>query len=582
MRKTGKPHSFLRGAMILTLGVIAVKIMGALFKIPLNWIIEEDGMGYFTTAYSFYSPIYSLATAGFPVAISRMVSLNSARGRYHDVRQIHRVSIPVFLSVGVLGFIMILAGSGFYVRAMGNEDALPAMLVLAPAILFSCMASIYRGYYEGLRNMAPTAVSEMIEALCRLLFGLCASAFLLQTGLREYELSGTVFGTPAASLEQARALALPWAAAGAIGGVTVGTAAGVLYLFLRHRMRGDGISAQKEKRSPPPLSFRKTAKILLKTALPIGLGAVAVNIAGLVDTTFLQVGVMGILSHDSAALLKQYEGMIPVYHLENPETIPNFLFGCYANAHTLFMLIPAVTQAFGVSALPNVTAAWGTSNPRALQKSMESVLRMTALFSFPAGIGMAVLSGPIVSLLFGSRAAAPIIARLLPIMAAGAVFASISTPLQSMLQAVGRMDIPLKLLGVGLLLKAGLNFWLTSIPELNILGAAVGTLSCYVLIAVGSFVALQKVTGLRLRLSRTLLRPLAAACVCGAAAYGGYQALLRWFTDSPAITLGAIALAGVCYVLSLFLLGVPGREELEQLPGGQKISKLLAKRDGIE
>ena len=195
---------------------------------------------------------------------------------------------------------------------------------------------------------------------------------------------------------------------------------------------------------------------------------------------------------------------------------------------------------------------------------------------------MAVLSGPIVSLLFGSRAAAPIIARLLPIMAAGAVFASISTPLQSMLQAVGRMDIPLKLLGVGLLLKAGLNFWLTSIPELNILGAAVGTLSCYVLIAVGSFVALQKVTGLRLRLSRTLLRPLAAACVCGAAAYGGHQALLRWFTDSPAITLGAIALGGVCYVLSLLLLGVPGREELEQLPGGQKISKLLAKRDGIE
>ena len=211
MKQTGKSgrqsHSFLQGAVILTAGVLAVKLMGAVFKIPLNWVIGEDGMGYFTTAYSFYSPIYSLATAGFPIAISRLVSMNCVQKRYRDVRQIHRVSVPIFLLTGTLGLLVMLLGSGWYVRAMGNENALPCMLALAPAILFSCLSAIYRGYYEGLRKMAPTAISEVLEALFRLALGLAASFRVMQMGMEEYTRLGSVFGTEAASKAEAQALA---------------------------------------------------------------------------------------------------------------------------------------------------------------------------------------------------------------------------------------------------------------------------------------------------------------------------------------------------------------------------------------
>lgn len=586
MKQTGKSgrqsHSFLQGAVILTAGVLAVKLMGAVFKIPLNWVIGEDGMGYFTTAYSFYSPIYSLATAGFPIAISRLVSMNCVQKRYRDVRQIHRVSVPIFLLTGTLGLLVMLLGSGWYVRAMGNENALPCMLALAPAILFSCLSAIYRGYYEGLRNMAPTAISEILEALFRLALGLAASFRVMQMGMEEYARLGSVFGTEAASKAEAQALVLPWAAAGAIAGVTVGSIASFLFLLLRHKIRGDGITQTEYRHSPPPRKALATARLLLKTAVPIGLGAIAVNIAGLVDTTFLQAGIREALLQDASRLLRMYEGMIPAYNLENPQTIPNFLFGCYANAHTLFMLIPAVTQAFGVSALPNVTAAWTGGSRKKLQTSIESVIRMTALFSFPAGIGMAVLSQPIVRLLFGSRAAAPIIAGVLPVMAAGAVFASMSTPLQSMLQAVGRVDIPVKLLGVGLLLKAGLNYWLTALPEWNIMGAAVGTLACYVFIMVGALISLCRVTGIRPRFWAVLGKPLVSAGVCCASAFCAHG-FLRQVFDREALALPLAVLVGVCfYVCCLFLMDVMTREEICQLPGGQKIIKLLEKRDGIE
>ena len=191
----------MRGAAILTAGVFLVKLLGALFKIPLNWIIQEDGMGYFTTAYSFYSPIYSLATAGFPIAISRMVSAGIARGRFREVRQVHRVSVFLFLLTGLLGTALMLLGAGWYVEAVGNPGALPAMVLLAPSILFSCLSAIYRGYYEGLRNMTPTAVSQILEALCRLGLGLFGSFWVLQTAQEEaapaqpdIQPSGTVEG----------------------------------------------------------------------------------------------------------------------------------------------------------------------------------------------------------------------------------------------------------------------------------------------------------------------------------------------------------------------------------------------------
>jgi len=163
-----KKQSFLHGALILTLSILIVKVVGMLFKVPLNWIITEEGMGYFGTAYNFYGPIFSLATAGFPIAISKMVSESYTRGDFRDIRQIHKASIPIFLFTGIVGTSVMIFGSKAYVDVVNNPLSRYSMIALAPAILFSCLSSIYRGYYEGLRNMYPTAISEVLEALGKL------------------------------------------------------------------------------------------------------------------------------------------------------------------------------------------------------------------------------------------------------------------------------------------------------------------------------------------------------------------------------------------------------------------------------
>ena len=574
-----RKQSFLHGALILTAGVLIVKLIGALFKVPLTWIITEDGLGYFNTAYNFYGPIYSLATAGFPIAISRLVSESCTRGAFRDIRRIHSVSIPIFVTTGTVGFLLMLSGARAYARMIGNESALPALYVLAPAILFSCLTAIYRGYYEGLRNMYPTAVSEIIEALCKLVIGLSAACWIVGRGMAEYQAHGTVFGAEAGSLLYARSAVLPYAAAGAIFGVTVGSLCSFLFLLLRHRLIGDGITGENLKKSPPPRSRRLTFSRLIKTAVPIGIGAMAVNIAALVDTTFLQTRIRHVMQKDPQALLSMYQGMIPQLNIDT-DTVPNFLFGCFSMALTLFMLIPAVTQAFGISALPNVTAAWTRGERAHLKKSMEAVIRITALFSIPAGMGMAVLSGPVAKLVFGARPSIPITSRVLVIMGIGAIFASLSTPINSMLQAVGRVDLPVKLLGVGLTIKLLLNYFLVGIPRINVLGAGAGTLACYLFITVFALFFLCRQTRIVPDFVSIFLKPLAASAFCTTAAWAFFGLASRVLPERAATGI-AVLIAVLVYTVALFCLRAICRDDILMLPNGQKIIKILEKRHWI-
>ena len=206
------------------------------------------------------------------------------------------------------------------------------------------------------------------------------------------------------------------------------------------------------------------------------------------------------MSFHPEPLLAMYQGMIPDLEVKIATgTVSNFLFGCYSQALALFMLVPGITQAFGISALPSVTSAWMCGSRSELQKSISSVLRMTALFSIPAGLGLSVLSGPVSQAVFGAKASIPITSRTLAVMGVAAIFASLSTPIFSMLQAVGRVDLPVKLLCVGLGLKIGLNYVLTGIPEINILGAGIGTLVCYVFITISAYYFLCKETKIHLK-----------------------------------------------------------------------------------
>lgn len=573
--------NFLYGALILALGMAVVKGIGALFKIPLTYTVGEYGMGLFNVAYSFYGPVFSLATAGLPVAVSRLVSESRSLGRWQDVLRYKKTALPLFLALGGIGMALLTGFAPFYCRrVIGTEPAILPMLALAPAILFACGSSVYRGYFAGLQDMAPTALSQIVEALVKLVLGLGLSRWAAAAFRKEYALRGTVLSMRPADAGQAELLTLSVAAAGAILGVTFGSAASLLYLALRSRFRCR-IDPALLQCAPPAVGKRTAARRLLRITAPVAMGAAASNAAGLIDATVLQGRLQALLAENPEMLTTRFAGMIPPTYLGNPQSIPTFLYGCYTLAMTVYLLAPALTQTIGVSALPAVTEAWARGDGEALENRICTAAKVTALCCFPAGLGITAVAGPVVEVLYGPGGSAAIVAGVLRILGIAAVFAALSTPLSSMLQAVGRADLPVKLLLAAMALKLLANRFLCGIESIHIYGAAVGTLLCYAFFAAGQWIALRKAAGVRMPLTRLLLGPCVCGCLCALAAGACCQFLENALPAGrlfAALGLGISVLLGAAvYAAGLLFTGALEKDELFLMPGGQKIAKTLEK-----
>lgn len=579
-KKNGrKSQSFLKGAMVLGSSMVIVKLMGMIYKILLSNQYGGVGTGLFNSAYALYNPLFMLSTAGFPIAISRMVSESVTKKRYKDVKQIHRVSVPIFVIAGCLCFLAMILGGFLYVKIIHADNAIFALLCLSPTIFFGCLMSIYRGYFEGMRNMVPTAVSEIIEAACKLFLGFTASFLVTKYGMSRYEATGYVFGTKCGSVSEAESVIVPIAIGAAITGISLGSLFGFLYLLIRYKRGGDGISREELRNSPPPRKPEQTLRVMVRTAIPIGLGSIIMSLADMVDSTLVNIRINNIMQTNPDALLNVYGSLIPDHVYQNGET-HTFLYGCYGIALTLMMLVTAVTQVFGTTALPSVTAAWTGGNKEQLKKSMETVMRVTTLVTIPSGIGMSVLAEPLLSLIYHGSAVSSEVeigSRVLTVMGISVIFIATSTPLCSMLQAIGRMDVPLKLFAIGMVIKIIVNYILVGIPEINIQGANIGSIVCYGFVTIVALFVLCRETKIVPDFVSIFVKPLFAGIVCGVAAYFS-EIFFDLFLAQRIATLLAVVAAIVAYIIALFLFKAIKREDILQMPKGNKIIKILEKR----
>ena len=242
-------------------------------------------------------------------------------------------------------------------------------------------------------------------------------------------------------------------------------------------------------------------------------------------------------------------------------------------ATTIFNLIPAFTTIFAKSALPNLTAAWVERDQRILKKSVESVLRMTSLIAFPAGIGIFAVADRISTLLYGSRPGALVsIAPPLRLLGLAAIFLALVSPIYSILQAVGRFDLPVKFMMVGATLKLLINFILVGIPQINIKGAPIGTGICYAVIMFLCLSKLHQITGVSFNYFKIFGKIFLSALFCGGVAF----AMTR-ISDSSMVTIAGIGIAGLAYVIGLLLFRALPREDVMMLPKGEKLADVMEK-----
>ena len=585
--KSAKKQNVLGGAMVLVVATALVKVIGAVYKIPLTGIIGSLGRGYFASAYNIYTPIYAISMAGLPVAVSTIVSRNAALGKYRDVKQALKITFPLFLALGIVGTGALLLAAKPYVDSVGSPLAIYSVFAIAPSILFCCIMSTYRGYYEGLNNMYPTAITQVIESLGKLIFGLVLSYAVINYAEVQIASTGEVFGQ-VIETEGDKAIVYAIAAAAAILGVTLGTVFGAIYTVLRHKIKKDGVTKEMLVNSPLASPKKDTVKEIVAIAVPTAISSLVLNVTNFIDTWMIQNRLESVVQENYDVIMGIYGDSITAANIAK-ENIHTFLYGAYDTTLDFRNLIPTIMMTLGVSAIPIISGAVAKKEYKLVNETVNTVFRTTMLIALPAGAGFFALSEPILTLLYngtenlsGIAVAAPVLALYGLMMA----ILTLSSPLTNILQAIGRADVPAKALALGCVFKIGFNYLLIGIPEINIKGAVFGTAFFYFVCIIYNYAVLRKETGVRIDIKTVIVKPLVSAVLCGAAAWGSYRLLssVLTFGDMSGRLNGnslaciiSIGVAVVVYAISILLSKTLVKNDILLLPKGEKIAKILEK-----
>lgn len=526
-----KGQSFLKGTAILTAATFIVKFINIFFSIPLANFLDDEGMGHFNTAYDIFIFFSVLASSGTPVAISRMVSVAYAQGRKRQADKIFRVAFVLFSCIGLLGSIVMAAFSRQFAIMMNQNDrSMYAIAALAPMSFFMALSSCLRGYFQGRSNMTPTAVSQVLESFIKLFVGIALALYLMKTtGLPEL------------------------GAAGAILGVSIGSFFAVLYILIYYFRKKRQIEYAPDE--PAISSTKSILRDILTFAVPVIVGSTFLSALDIVDSAVMMHRLQNAagISENAAIAMKGWLGMARKYF-----DLPN-----------------AVIVPISTSVLPMLAGVIAKRDRDGTRSVSTLGLRMTLMVAIPAAVGLCVFSRPICDLLLFSKPDfAANTAPLLMIMAPAVVMASLVYTTNSMIQAVGKVHVPVINMIVGTVVRIGVVYVLCGIPKINVLGSAIGTfVSYFIMIALNLF-ALHRMLPEMPGVLRMSARPLLAALIMAAVSLPVYWLLAQAISGKIAVIVAIVA-AVVVYVVAAVLTKAITREEIVHLPKGEKIAALL-------
>ena len=543
-----KKQSFLGGAAILTAAVVIVKLIGAVYKLPLNNILGSVGKTYFDTAYLIYNFLMIFSTAGLPLAISKLTSQAHAQGRENQKRKIFSTSVWLFFILGLVGSLLMFFGAEQLAAFEENPMAAQAIRALAPAVFCVCLLACMRGYTQGQGNMKPTAISQVLEALCKVCIGLPLAWFILQK-CRETAISQ--------QLAQSGSDGVEYVAAGAILGVTVGTILSLAFLIVylvTHRSKAESLDT--------PDSSGAIMKSVLAIGIPITLGNSALGIINLIDTKI----VMGQLQN--ALLLSETEAAL--------------LNGQYRMAMDMPNMVASFVYPVTMSLIPFAAAAMAQKDTAKANSIISSAFRLIAILALPAGVGLSVLSTPIMRLLLPTQQEDALAAGPhLQILGIALVFICLMILTNAILQTYGKEKLPIFTVIAGGVTKIVMNYILVGNPDINIHGAPISTLCCYMVIVGLNLFFVWKYSPEKPRYLRIFLKPVAASVLMGAAAWAVHGFAARALAGHSAYLANAAAtfcgiLAGVVvYAILVIALRILRAEDVQSIPHGKTLIKLL-------
>lgn len=519
---------FLRGALILTIAGVFVKLIGSVNRILLSRLLGGEGIGLYQMAYPLYLLALSISSAGIPVAISIVVAKKAAQEDWLGTRRVFRISLYFLTATGLLFSFIMAWGADWLIQEEWVRDprAFWSLAALAPAILFVTIISSYRGYFQGLQLMTPTAMSQIAEQVLRVLVMVALAYLLLPYGL-EYAAAGASFG------------AVPGA-----------VAAFLVLIYYDRKLKSQfplQTSALKQE------SSWSIVKQLVRLALPVSAAHIMIPIVASIDLLIVprQLEVAGFTTTEATELFGYLTGM----------------------AIALVNLPAIVTGALATGLVPAIAASKALKNLRAVSMKFELSLRLSQILTIPSFIGLYLLAGPISQMLYGTPNAADCIA----VLSVGIFFLGIHQVSTGVLQGLGHTSLPVVSLFLAALFKIVLSFYLTAQPGLGILGAAWASVADFALAAFINLLIVYKKVAYTFPW-RNLVHVILASTLMAVSVLLTYDQLMTWQDQNTFATLLVILQGSLVYVLSLVLVGGLHRQDIEKIPKfGLTAARLLSR-----
>ena len=546
-QKAGK--SFIAEAAIISVSNFAVKLVGVLFKIPLADQLGEY-MGIFNAAYSIYAMLFMISTSGLPVAVSKLIAISAEKGRRRESKEVFRTCAITFGSIGFICSLAMFFGADIICRLTSHVGAEAAMRVISPTLFIICITASIRGYFQGLRKMVPTAVSNFIEAVLKLVLGLGGAAFAASRGW-----SGAV------------------QAAFAVSGISVGVIVGTVYLAICFYLQRNTGVADTDRTVSPRSRLVKNA---LRVAIPVTLAGSALYFSTFFDTVVINNRLIwsGFDSEMADRLYTAYTTL----------------------AISISDLVPStLVYPIALSILPAMSAAIVGKRNREVREYIHSSIRISGIIAIPSAFGLAVLSRPVIQMIyFGSLSkeitlldgtvVMPIDvgAKALTLLSFGIIFLSLMSTTNALLHSYGKNFRPVLSIGVGIILLIISETVLIGIPKIGIYGAPIASLICYITATFLNMAAVRKASGMRLNPIKLFGKPVISSVLCAVAAFGGYS-LSKLFVEETTrkgnvvMFIFGVIPGVVVYVAAMLAMKGITESEVRLLPFGNRIAGILIK-----
>lgn len=537
-KKSSEGESFLKGTFILTIAGFVVKVIGSLNWIFVSRILGGEGIGLYQMAFPIYFFAMTVSQAGVPVAISIITAERVALKDIYGAKRVFRISMGLMLVTGLLFSVLTYFAADWLIEWHFIRDARAylSMVVLAPTVFFVTLLAASRGYLQGWQRMTPTAVSQIVEQIFRVITMILLAQLFLPWGLE-------------------------YASAGASLGAFAGAVTGLIVLVYYHwkldrdieRDYGHDIKPLPGTEHEPVLKIMRRIFML---SLPVSAASIMLPVVSNLDLMIVpqRLEVAGYSVNEATELFGYLTGM----------AVPLVNLSCIITASMAMSIVPAISEARALRDMKRVYNQTAAS------------VRISNFVCFPAFVIVFVLATPISSLIYNAPGAGPAVM----ISAFSIVLLGLHQVSTGILQGLGHPTIPMVNMILAAAAKVILNWELTALPWLGIMGAAWATAADMGVAAIINLFFIYKFIGYRMEIPQ-LLKTLFAAAVMAVAVYFFYDWTMAWWNIGAISTFGAVFFGCFVYIVTMLLVGGLLEDDLARMPMIGRIGIRILRRIGV-